>query len=121
MLPNSVTLGEKSTSIAIVAALINRIVTIGVRKTATCSSSARLRPKTFQIRLLGRAQDLDTFFREVIVEARERQTGTVNGRLADFSMKADPLPFELQVKLLSMCAIETIDGDHRDILALITA
>ena len=35
MLPNSVTLGEKSTSIAIVAALMNRIVTIGVRKTAT--------------------------------------------------------------------------------------
>ena len=34
MLPNSVTVGEKSASIAMVAALMKRIVTIGVRKTA---------------------------------------------------------------------------------------
>ena len=40
MLPNSVTLGEKSTSIAMVAELMNRIVTIGVRNTATSVSSA---------------------------------------------------------------------------------
>ena len=35
MLPNSVTVGEKSSSSAIVAALMNFIVIIGVRKTAT--------------------------------------------------------------------------------------
>ena len=39
MLPNSVTVGEKSTSSAIVAALINFIVIIGVRNTAISASS----------------------------------------------------------------------------------
>jgi hypothetical protein len=38
MLPNSVTVGEKSTSKAIVAALMNFIVIIGVRNTAICAS-----------------------------------------------------------------------------------
>jgi hypothetical protein len=71
--------------------------------------------------LFGRAQDLDAFLREVIIETGERQTGTVNGWFADFSMKADPLSFELEVKLVSVCAIKTIDGDNRDIFALITA
>ena len=37
MLPNSVTVGEKSSSSAIVAALMNFIVIIGVRKTAIAS------------------------------------------------------------------------------------
>ncbi len=149
MLPNSVTLGEKSTSIAIVAALIKRIVTIGVRKTATCSSSAtassagsrwapreltrhgifcahkraksldaRLGPKTFQIGLLGRAEHLDAFFREVIVETGKREPGTVNGRLANFPMKPDPLSFQLQMKLLPMRSIKTVNRDDRNVLAL---
>jgi hypothetical protein len=71
--------------------------------------------------LLGRAQDLDALFREVVVETGERQTGTVNGRFADLSMKADPLSFELQVKLLPVCAIKTIDGDNRNVPALFAA
>src|SRR5947209_2204250 len=40
MLPNSVTVGEKSISNAIVAALINFIVIIGVRNTAIFASAA---------------------------------------------------------------------------------
>ena len=40
MLPNSVTVGEKSSSSAIVAALMNFIVIIGVRKTAISAASA---------------------------------------------------------------------------------
>ena len=40
MLPNSVTDGEKSSSSAIVAALMNFIVIIGVRKTAIPADSA---------------------------------------------------------------------------------
>jgi len=40
MLPHSVTDGEKSSSSAIVAALMNFIVIIGVRKTAIPASSA---------------------------------------------------------------------------------
>ena len=39
MLPNSVTVGEKSISSAIVAALMNFIVIIGVRNTAICAFS----------------------------------------------------------------------------------
>jgi hypothetical protein len=88
-----------------------------MRETAGCASSA----EGFQIRLLSGAQDLDAFFREVTVKTGERQSGTVNGRFADFSMKTDPLSFELEVKLLSVGAIKTIDGDNRDIFALITA
>jgi len=38
MLPNSVTVGEKSISKAIVAALMNFIVIIGVRNTAIVAS-----------------------------------------------------------------------------------
>ena len=106
MLPNSVTVGEKSTSIAMVAALMKRIVTIGVRKTAICSSSAtasragsRCAPRemtmqgifcahnaakalragfgrqTGEIGLLRRAENLDAFLREIIVEPGEREAG----------------------------------------------
>ena len=36
-------------------------------------------------------------------------------------MKADPLSFELQVKLLSVGAIKTLDRDNRNVPALFAA
>src|SRR5207248_1284875 len=77
------------------------------------------RRKTFQVRLFGRAEDLDPFFGEVIIEAGEREAGTVDGGLANLAMKTDALAFEFQVQLLAVGAIETLDRDDRDILALI--
>ena len=36
-------------------------------------------------------------------------------------MKADALSFQLQMKLLPVRSIKTVDGDNRDVLALIAA
>src|SRR5207302_1112358 len=69
----------------------------------------------------GRAEDLDAFFGEVIIEAGEREAGTIDGRLADLAMKTDALALEFQVQLVRMRAIKTLDGDDRDVLALIAA
>jgi hypothetical protein len=77
--------------------------------------------ETFQVRLLGRAEDLHAFLREIIIEARERQAGAVNGRLADLPMKTDALSFELELQLPLVSLVETIDRDNRNILALIAA
>ena len=105
MLPNSVTVGEKSTSSAIVAALMNFIVIIGVRKTAISllppgeqlglemsaagsdqagnllrakRAETRLplpRRQTLQVGFFRRAQDLHALFREITVEPGEGEAG----------------------------------------------
>ena len=71
------------------------------------------RRETIEIRLLGRAQDLDAFFGEVIVEAGEGETGAVDGGLADFSMKADAIALQLQLQCFGVRLIETFHGDDR--------
>jgi hypothetical protein len=58
---------------------------------ASKALEARLGSQAFQIRLLGRPQDLHPFFGEITVEAGECETRAVDGRLADFPVKTNAL------------------------------
>ena len=63
---------------------------------------ARLGWKISQVGLLGCAEDLDPFLREIIVKAGKREAGAVDRRLANFAMKSDLLSFQLQLEFLAV-------------------
>src|SRR5262249_34497717 len=65
------------------------------------------------------AQNLDTFFGEVSVEARKSKAGPINGRLANFAMKTDERTLQLDLKLLGVGIIEALHRHDRYALALI--
>src|SRR2546423_14469668 len=72
--------------------------------------------KTFEVRLLCRAEHLDAFLGEITVKTRERQSGPIDCRLPDLAMKADALAFELQLEFLAMRVVKTFHGDDRNVL-----
>src|SRR5712691_11532893 len=142
MLPNSVTVGEKSTSSAMVAALINFIVIMGVRNTAIFSSADRQQRRiemksardhetrnfssaeiakafyakslrqTFEVGMLSRAEDLDALLREVTEETGKRQTRAINRGLANFPMKSHSRTFQLHVQLFRVQIVKALDRDN---------
>src|SRR4029077_3854274 len=69
--------------------------------------------------MLGRAQDLHALLREISVESRERQTRTVNRRLANFPVKTHARPVQFHLQLLGMKIIKALDRNHRDAFLLI--
>jgi hypothetical protein len=59
--------------------------------------------------MLSCAEDLDAFLGEVRVETGKRETRTIDGRFADFSMKPDARPFQFHLQLFGVRIVETLD------------
>src|SRR5438552_11862582 len=65
------------------------------------------------------AQDLHALLREISVEPGERQTGTIDRRLANFSVKAHARTVQFHQQLLGMRVIKALDRNQRDAFLLI--
>src|SRR5438046_6378231 len=69
--------------------------------------------------MLGCAQDLHALLREISVKPGERQTGTIDRRLANFSVKAHARTVQFHQQLLGMRVIKALDCNQRDAFLLI--
>ncbi len=63
--------------------------------------------------MLRRTENLDAFLSEISIESGERESRTIDGRLADFSMKPDAWAFQLHLQLLGVRIVKTFHRDHR--------
>src|SRR5438270_11944526 len=84
------------------------------------SLDPRFLGQALQIRMFGRAQNLDAFLGEIGVEAGERETRTINSRFADLAMKADASAFQFHLQFLRVGVIKTFHRDNWHDLALRT-
>src|SRR5207247_4493886 len=80
---------------------------------------AQFRGQTFQIRMFRCAQHLHTFLGEIGVEPRERESGAIDGGLANLSMEPDARALELYLQLFSVRTIKTLNRNNRNALLLI--
>src|SRR5262249_28880135 len=80
---------------------------------------ADCRRQTFQIGMFRCAQHLHTFLGEVRVEPREREPGTIDGRLANFPMETHAWSLELHLQFFGVRIIKALDRDNWNALLLI--
>ena len=69
--------------------------------------------------MLGCSQHLNPFLGEIRVETGERESGTVNGWLANFPMETHTRSFQLHVELFSVRIVKPFDRDNWNAFLLI--
>src|SRR5436190_24162597 len=69
--------------------------------------------------MFRRAEHLHTFLGEIGVKPGKREPGTIDGRLANFSMKADGRSLKLHLQLFGVRFIKALDRDNWKAVLLI--
>jgi hypothetical protein len=69
--------------------------------------------------MLGCSQYLHPFLGKIRVETGERESGSVNSWLANFTVKPDAGPFQLHLQLFGVRIVKAFNRDNGDTFLLI--
>jgi hypothetical protein len=62
--------------------------------------------------MFRRAEDLHAFLGEICVEPRKRESGSIDGRFSDLSMKPYARAFEFHQQIFGVPVVKALDSDN---------